>query len=191
MFIRSLKTIAQDLSTTVHLRFLWCWFCHLLHITITWCNFHPFTFYLPFHTSPRVDQCPIHASSTCTMGLDPCARHSLFRRTDPYYTDIFYSSCGLTCKRPAATLAFPLLCNCTVLPVFLSTGPYLDMAATPLYISLWFKYSSLDIALLVVLAWVMTKGWKPITFHSPSFNELKRLCDLYSLYFFSNWLSRK
>ena len=28
------------------------------------------------------------------MGLDPCARHSLFGRTDPYYTDIFYSSCG-------------------------------------------------------------------------------------------------
>ena len=44
-----------------------------------------------------------------------------FGRTDPYYTDIFYSSCGL--KRHAATLAFPLLCNCTVLTVPLSTGP--------------------------------------------------------------------
>ena len=35
------------------------------------CNFYPFTFYLPFHTSPRVDQCPIHAPFTCTVGLDP------------------------------------------------------------------------------------------------------------------------
>ena len=30
-------------------------------MTLTLCNFHPFTFYLPFHTSPPVDQCPIHA----------------------------------------------------------------------------------------------------------------------------------
>ena len=82
------------------------------------------TFYLPFHTSLRADQCPTHVLSTCTLGLDPCARHSLFRRTDPYYIDNFYSSCGL--KRLAATLASPLLCNCTVLPVPLSTGPYLD-----------------------------------------------------------------
>ena len=65
--------------------------------------FMQFTFYQPFHTSPRVDQCPIHAPSTCTLGLDPCARHSLFGRTDPY-TDNLYSSCGL-----AATLALPLI----------------------------------------------------------------------------------
>ena len=97
-------------------------------MTITLCNSHPFTFYLPFHTSLRADQCPIqsHVPSTCTLGLDPCARHSLFGRTDPYYIDNFYSSCGL--KRLAATLASPLLCNCTVLPVPLSTGPYLDQA---------------------------------------------------------------
>ena len=93
-------------------------------MTFTLCNSHPFTFYLPFHTSLRADQCPVHAPSTCTLGLDPCARHPLFGRTDPYYIDNFYSSCGL--KRPATTLAFPLLCNCTVLPVPLSTGPYLD-----------------------------------------------------------------
>ena len=92
-------------------------------MTITLCNSHPFTFYLPFHTSLRADQCPIHVPSTCTLGLDPCARHSLFGRTDPYYIDNFYYSCGL--KRLAATLASPLLCNCTVLPVPLSTGPYL------------------------------------------------------------------
>ena len=64
-----------------------------------------------------------HIPSTCTLGLDPCACHSLFGRTDPYHIDNFYSSCGP--QRPAATLAFPLLCNCTVLPVPLSTGPYL------------------------------------------------------------------
>ena len=114
----------------VPLSSLWCWYyhlhAHLLHMTITICNSHPFTFYLPFHTSPPVDQYPIHAPSTCTLVLDPCARHSLFGRTDPYYTDKFYSSCGL--QRLAATLAFPLLCNCTVLPVPLSTGPYLDPA---------------------------------------------------------------
>ena len=52
----------------------------------------------------------------------------LFGRTDPYYTDTFYSSCGL--QRLAATLAFPLLCNCTVLPVPLSTGPYLNIFDT-------------------------------------------------------------
>ena len=94
-------------------------------MTITLCNSHPFTFYLPFDTSLRADQCSIqsHVPSTCTLGLDPCARHSLFGRTDPYYIDNFYSSCGL--KRLAATLASPLLCNCTVLPVPLSTGPYL------------------------------------------------------------------
>ena len=76
-------------------------------MTITLCNSHPFTFYLPFHTSLRVDQCPIqsHVPSACTLGLDPCARHSLFGRTDPYYIDNFYSSCGL--KRLAATLASP------------------------------------------------------------------------------------
>ena len=106
--------------------FRYCHFhAHLRHMTITLCNSHPFTFYLPFHTSLRADQCPIqsHVPSTCTLGLDPCARHSLFGRTDPYYIDNFYSSCGL--KRLAATLASPLLCNCTVLPVPLSTGPYL------------------------------------------------------------------
>ena len=91
-------------------------------MTITLCKCQPFTFYLLFHTSPCVDQYPIHAPFTCFLGLDPCARHSLFEHTDPYYTDIFYSSCGL--KRPAATLALPLLCSCTVLPVPLSTGPY-------------------------------------------------------------------
>ena len=31
---------------------------HLLPRTITLCNFNPFTFYLPFKTSPCVDQCP-------------------------------------------------------------------------------------------------------------------------------------
>ena len=105
-------------------------------MTITLCNSHPFTFYLPFHTSLRADQCPIqsHVPSTCTLGLDPCARHSLFGRTDPYYIDNFYSSCGL--KRLAATLASPLLCNCTVLPVPLSTGPYLDLPLAHLTISL-------------------------------------------------------
>ena len=100
-------------------------------MTITLCNSHPFTFYLPFHTSLRADQCPIHVPSTCTLGLDPCARHSLFGRTDPYYIDNFYSSCGL--KRLAATLASPLLCNCTVLPVPLSTGPYLDQTNSMQY----------------------------------------------------------
>ena len=35
-------------------------------MTITLCNSHRFTFFLPFHTSPRADQCPIHAPSTCT-----------------------------------------------------------------------------------------------------------------------------
>ena len=94
-------------------------------MTITLCNSLPFTFYLPFHTSLRADQCPIHVPSTCTLGLDPCARHSLFGRTDPYYIDNFYSFCGL--KRLAATLASPLLCNCTVPPVPLSTGPYLGV----------------------------------------------------------------
>ena len=74
-------------------------------MTITLCNSHPLTFYLPFHTSLRADQCPIHVPSTCTLGLDPCARHSLFGRTDPYYIDNFFSSCGL--KRPAAALASP------------------------------------------------------------------------------------
>ena len=80
---------------------------HLLHMPITQCNFHPFTFYLPFHTSPPADQCPIYTPSNCTLGLDPCGRHPLFGRTDPYYTRIFYSSCGLN-KHPAATLAFPV-----------------------------------------------------------------------------------
>ena len=70
---------------------------------------------------------PIHVPTTCTLGLDPCARHSLFGRTDPYYIDNFYSSSGL--QRLAATLVFPLLYNCTVLPVPLSTGPYLDSSS--------------------------------------------------------------
>ena len=47
--------------------------CTLSDLTITLCNFHPFTFYLPFH--------------------------KLFWRTDPYYTVIFYFYCGL--QRPA------------------------------------------------------------------------------------------
>ena len=106
-------------------------------MTITLCNSHPFTFYLPFHTSLRADQCPIqsHVPSTCTLGLDPCARHSLFGRTAPYYIDNFYSSCGL--KRLAATLASPLLCNCTVLPVPLSTGPYLGARSCHRYVEFW------------------------------------------------------
>ena len=91
---------------------------------ITQCNSHPFTFYLPFYTSSPVDQRPIYAPSSCTMGLDTCGRHSLFGRTDPYYTVILYSSCGLN-KRLAATLAFPPLCKCTVFQMPLSTGPYL------------------------------------------------------------------
>ena len=74
---------------------------------ITQYNFHPFTFYLPFHTSPPVDQCPIYEPSKCAMSLDTRTHHPLSGRTDPYYTVIFYSSCGLN-KRPAATLAFPL-----------------------------------------------------------------------------------
>ena len=84
---------------------------------ITQCNFHPFTFYLPFHTSSPVDQCPIYEPSNCTMGLDTCARHSLFGHTDPYYTVILYSSCRLN-KRPAATLAF-------LLPVSVLSSQYL------------------------------------------------------------------
>ena len=69
-------------------------------MTITLCNSPPFTFYLPFHTSLRADQCPIHVPTTCTLGLDPCARHSLFGRTDPYYIDNFYTP-------PAAFSALP------------------------------------------------------------------------------------
>ena len=124
---RKMASIANN-PVIVPLSSLWRWFCHfhahLLHMTITLCNSHPFTFYLPFHTSLSADQCPIHVPSTCTLGLDPCTRHSLFWRTDPYYIDNFFSSCGL--KRPAATLSSPLLCNCTFVPVPLSTGPYLD-----------------------------------------------------------------
>ena len=37
---------------------------------------------------------------TCTLGLDPCARHSLFGRTDPYYTDTISTP-------PAAFSALP------------------------------------------------------------------------------------
>ena len=59
---------------------LWCWYCHLhahlLLMAITLCNFHPFTYFLSFHTSPPVDQWPIHAPSICTVGLDSRARHS-------------------------------------------------------------------------------------------------------------------
>ena len=98
---------------------------HLLHMAITLCNFHPFT-HLP-------SICPFTRShvliSALCMHLIPVlwawirapATHFL----DPYHTDIFYSSCGL--KRHDATLPFPLLCNCTVLPAALSTGPYLDI----------------------------------------------------------------
>ena len=118
-------------------------------MTIISCNSHPFTFYLPFHTSLRADQCPIqsHVPSTCTLGLDPCARHSLFGRTDPYYIDNFYSSCGL--KRLAATLASPLLCNCTVLPVPLSTGPYLGLGPACTASQTPFHYYSQDTACTV------------------------------------------
>ena len=68
---------------------------------------HSPSIYLPSHTSPPVDQCPIYALSNCTMGLDTCADHSLFGRTYPYYTVMLYSSCGLN-KRSVATLAFLL-----------------------------------------------------------------------------------
>ena len=96
-----------------------------MHTCCTWLLLYATPTHLPsICPSLRADQCPIHVPSTCTLGLDTCARHSLFGRTDPYYIDNFYSSCGL--KRLAATLASPLLCNCTVLPVPLSTGPYLD-----------------------------------------------------------------
>ena len=50
---------------------------------------------------------PYLCTSQLYYGLGQCARHSPFGRTDPYYTVILYSSCGLN-KRPAATLAFPL-----------------------------------------------------------------------------------
>ena len=56
---------------------LWCWYCqlhaHFLHMTITLRNLRPFTFYLPFHSSPPAGKCPIHVPSTCTLGLDLCA----------------------------------------------------------------------------------------------------------------------
>ena len=55
---------------------------------------------LAFHTSPPVEQCPIHTPSTLTMGLDLCAHHSLFGRMDPYYTGIFYLSCGFISALP-------------------------------------------------------------------------------------------
>ena len=106
---------------------------HLLHMPIIQCNFHPFTFYLPFHTSSLVDQCPIYAPSNCTMGLDTCARHSLFGRTDPYYTVILYSSCGLN-KRPAATLAFLLSVSVLFSQYLFQPGP------------IWFSKSSIDSA---------------------------------------------
>ena len=47
-----------------------------------------------YHTSPPVDQCPIHAPSTCTMGLDMWVCNTLFWRMDSYCT-VFYSYCGL------------------------------------------------------------------------------------------------
>ena len=80
---------------------------------ITQCNFHPFTFYLPFHTSSPVDQCPIYAPSNCTMGLDMYRPPLTFGAHGSYYTVILYSSCGLN-KRPAATLAF--LLSVSILP---------------------------------------------------------------------------
>ena len=95
---------------------------HLLHMPITQCNFHPFTFYLPFHTSSPVDQCPIYAPSNCTMGLDTCARHSLFGRTDPYYTVILYSSCSHN-KHRATTLAFLLSVSALSSQYLFQRGP--------------------------------------------------------------------
>ena len=108
---------------------------HLLHMPIPQCNLNPFNFYLPFHTSPPVDQCHICAPSNCTMGFNTCARHLLFVRTDPYYTVIFYS-CRNTCP--------PLLCNYTVLPVPLSTGPYLDYMMPGNRKKLYKKYLGCD-----------------------------------------------
>ena len=80
----------------------------------------------PF-TRPHVlitDQCPIHAPSTCTLGLDPCTLHSLFGRTDRSLLHWHF----LLLLRPLAPCRYtclPSLCNCTVLPVHLPTGPYL------------------------------------------------------------------
>ena len=68
------------------------------------------------------DQCPIYAPSNCTMGLDMCARHPLFGRTDPYYTVILYSSCGLY-KHPAATLAFHLSVSVLSFQYLFQRGP--------------------------------------------------------------------
>ena len=97
-----------------------------MHTCFTWSH-HYYSIQLPtihllsaLSYVPTCWSVPYLCTFTCTMGLDTCARHPLFGRTDPYYTVIFYSSCGL--KRPAATL----LCNCTVIPVPLSTGPSLN-----------------------------------------------------------------
>ena len=51
-----------------------------------------------------------------------CAPATHFLGARILITLIFYSSCGPN-KHPATTLAFPPLCNCTVLPTSLSTGP--------------------------------------------------------------------
>ena len=61
---------------------------------------------------PYVPTCCFSALYLCTfqlyygLGYVRPATHFL-GRTDPYYTVIFYSSCGLN-KRPVATLALPL-----------------------------------------------------------------------------------
>ena len=65
--------ILEGSTVQLSLSFLWRWYCHLhahlLHMTITVCNSHPLTFYLPFHTSLCADQCPIHAPSTLTWNV--------------------------------------------------------------------------------------------------------------------------
>ena len=57
--------------------------------------------------TPLVDKGHIHAPSTCTMGLDPCTRHSLFGCTDPYYTVTFSTYPAALGTKPLCTLTFP------------------------------------------------------------------------------------
>ena len=125
----------------------WCWYCHLhvhlLHRPITQCNYHPFIFYLPFNTSPPVDQCPIYAPSNCTMGLDTYAYHPPFGRTDLYYTVIFYSSCGLN-KRPVATLAFSLSVSVLSSQYLFKRGPIWMKCLATFYNTHWKHQRSKD-----------------------------------------------
>ena len=136
-------------------------------MTITLCNSHPFTFYLPFHTSLRADQCPIqsHVPSTCTLGLDPCARHSLFGRTDPYYIDNFYSSCGL--KRLAATLASPFSVIVLSSQYLFQRGPIWVIGGwpNPYYkgsiniLDVAFRYKSSSMLIHHYMRWSLVYGW--------------------------------